>query len=430
SKRVEWLAAIGFATSSHIKTFDDIDDAIIYCEEWTERRDSLDYEIDGVVLKIDRVDFQNELGAISNAPRWAVAYKFPAKETTTTLNDIIVNVGRTGMIKPEAVLEPVEIGGVTVSQATLHNEDYIVSRDIRIGDTVVVKRAGDVIPQVVKAIPEARTGREKKWTMPHRCPACDSELIRLPGEADYYCVSSDCPAQFIRLLEHFASRDAMDIEGLGSRLSVMLVDEGLVSHLSDLYRLSEQELLTLDGFAVKRARNLLAGIDKSRHQSLSRLVLGLGIRHVGKTTAETIVSVFPSMKQLEAASVESLLEVDGIGQTIAESIVDWFAIEKNKRLIADLEELGVRMTAESADSSPGGGRFAGQAFVLTGSLTSMTRSEAGDRIKAEGGKVASSVSSKTDFVVAGAEPGSKLAKAKKLGIKVLDEDQFLQMLAD
>ncbi|MBT8401665.1 MAG: NAD-dependent DNA ligase LigA [Rhodothermia bacterium] len=430
SMRIEWLRNVGFATSAHIKTFRKIESVIAYCEEWTERRDDLNYEIDGVVLKIDRIEFQEELGAISNAPRWAVAYKFPAKEATTTLRDIIVNVGRTGMIKPEAVLEPVEIGGVTVSQATLHNEDYIVSRDIRIGDTVVVKRAGDVIPQVVKAIVEARSGDLPKWSMPARCPVCSSELVRLPEEADYYCVSSDCPAQFIRLLEHFASRDAMDIEGLGSKLSVTLVETGLVEHISDLYRLTEDDLLSLEGFAGKRALNLLSGIDRSRSQPLSRLLFGLGIRHVGKTTAEALVQAFPSMEELASAQVDDLLEVDGIGTVIAESVVDWFSVDKNKALVADLRDLGVRMTAIESEVAASTGRFSGLSFVLTGSLASMTRSEAADQIAAGGGKVSASVSGKTDYVVAGTQPGSKLEKARKLGVTVIREDEFLQMLAD
>ncbi len=431
STRMHWLRNVGFATSAHIETFRKLDSVITYCEEWTERREDLDYEIDGVVLKIDRIDYQDELGAISNAPRWAVAYKFPAKEATTTLTDIIVNVGRTGMIKPEAVLEPVEIGGVTVSQATLHNEDYIVSRDIRIGDTVVVKRAGDVIPQVVKSVADARSGDTPKWSMPAECPVCNSELVRLPDEADYYCVSSDCPAQFIRLLEHFASRDAMDIEGLGSKLSVTLVQTGLVEHISDLYRLAEEDLLVLEGFASKRVENLLSGIDRSRSQPLSRLLFGLGIRHVGKTTADALVRAFPSMDTLSSASLEDLLEVDGIGAVIAESVVDWFRIDKNKTLVADLRELGVRMTAFStsgADATPG--PLTGFSFVLTGSLESLTRSEAAERIAAAGGKVSSSVSGKTDYVVAGSEPGSKLEKARKLGVTVIREDEFLEMLAD
>ena len=430
SGRLQWLRQVGFAVNEHVKTFKDLGEVLRYCSHWTDRRDKLDYEIDGVVLKIDRLDYQNVLGAVSNAPRWAVAFKFPAKESTTTLLDIVVNVGRTGMIKPEAVLEPVEIGGVTVSRATLHNEDYILSRDIRIGDTVVVKRAGDVIPQVVKPIPEARSGTEKKWSMPKRCPECDSDLIRLPDEADYYCVASDCPAQFIRLLEHFASRDAMDIEGLGSKLSVVLVEKGLVTRLSDLYRIGLEDLLTLEGFAEKRARNLLSGIESSKARPLSRLLIGLGIRHVGKTTAELLAGEFPSIEDLASATVDGLTAVDGIGTVIAESIADWFALEKNKVLIRELERLGLRMRREDDHRSDGSGKLEDLSFVLTGTLASMSRTEASDRIVREGGRVTSSVSSKTNYVIAGDDPGSKLDKARELGIEVINEDEFLQMLAD
>ncbi|MEM2114304.1 MAG: NAD-dependent DNA ligase LigA [Candidatus Caldarchaeum sp.] len=270
---LQWLRRLGFPVNPHAQRLSHVDEAIAYCRQWTEARDTLDYEIDGVVLKIDHRPYQALLGNISNAPRWAIAYKFPAREATTRLRNIIVNVGRTGVVKPEAVLEPVEIGGVTVSQATLHNEDYVRKRDIRIGDLVVVIRAGDVIPQVVRPVIEVRTGAEIPWRMPERCPSCGSPLVRLPGEVDYYCLASDCPAQFVRLLEHFASRDAMDIEGLGSRVARQLAASGFVRRLSDLYQLRLEELLQLEGFAETRARNLLAAIEASKGRPLSRLLL-------------------------------------------------------------------------------------------------------------------------------------------------------------
>jgi DNA ligase (NAD+) len=359
-----------------------------------------------------------------------VAFKFPARESTTTLLDIIVNVGRTGMIKPEAVLEPVEIGGVTVSQATLHNEDYVVSRDIRVGDTVIVKRAGDVIPQVVGPVTGARKGSETSWSMPKSCPACATELVRLPDEADYYCVSSECPAQFIRLLEHFASRGAMDIEGLGSKLAATLAQTGLVQHLSDIYRLEPAQLLTLNGFARKKAERLLAGIHDSKRKGLARLLFALGIRHVGKTTAETLVPHFATIDDLSRATNEDLRAIDGIGDVIAESVVDWFRVATNQTLIRDLKELGVNTARLDEETTASAGRWSGLTFVLTGTLDTMTREEAKALIVGAGGKVSGSVSRNTNYVVAGREPGSKVDRAIRLDVPVLKEPEWLRMLND
>lgn len=426
-----WLASMGFATAAETERFEDVDSAARFCAAWNERRHLLDFEIDGVVLKVDSFSDQAVLGYVSNAPRWAIAYKFPAREATTRLNDIIVNVGRTGVIKPEARLEPVAIGGVTVSQATLHNEDYVLSRDIRIGDLVLVKRAGDVIPAVIKSLPEHRTGDERAWRMPRHCPECGSELIRLPDEADYYCVSTECPAQFIRHVEHFASRAAMDIDGLGSKLAVLLVRAGLISTLADIYRLSPAEVLQLDGFGDKKAENLLAGIEMSKSRPLGRLVFGLGIRHVGKTTAEVLVRQYDSIDALGAASREELKSVEGIGEVIAESVVDWFDVEDNRKLIEDLRSLGVNLTRmQSEDPAPQvRSPVSGKTFVLTGTLPTLTRAEAEELIKRAGGSTSGSVSSKTDYVVAGENAGSKLDKASQLGISVLSEDDLLALLA-
>ena len=421
------LSSLGFLTEKHSELCETIDDAIAYCTRWTEKRDDLDYEIDGVVLKIDDFEYQQVLGAVSNAPRWAIAFKFPARETTTVLNDIVVSVGRTGAIKPEAVLEPVGIGGVTVSKATLHNEEYIISRDIRIGDTVLVKRAGDVIPQVVKPIPSLRTGNEKIWRMPKRCPSCNTELVRLPGEADYYCMNSECPAQFIRLIEHYASRGAMDIEGLGSKLAVQLWEAGLIKNLADIYKLSLEELLVLEGFAEKKSMNLLDGIVTSKGRSLSRLLFALGIRYVGKTTAEIIVQSFPDIWTLASAPVDKLEEIEGIGPAIALSIADWFMIERNKSLIVQLETCGVnvkRLRTEYSGSNLSSS-ISGKSFVFTGTLSTLGRNEAQSLVKSVGGKVSSSVSKKTDYVVAGENPGSKHNKALDLGVSVLSEEEFL-----
>lgn len=432
-----WLRRFGFPTNGHTRRFEHLEDVVAYCLDWAEHRDdtegswSLDYEVDGVVLKIDDFRYQQLLGFISSAPRWAVAYKFPAREATTQLLGVICNVGRTGVIKPEAVLEPVEIGGVTVSQATLHNEDYIVSRDIRVGDTVVVKRAGDVIPQVVKPIPDARTGAEKPWTMPAACPACASTLVRLDDEADRYCINADCPAQFIRLLEHYASRGAMDIEGLGSKMAILLPEAGLVRHLPDLYELTLYALLTLDGFAEKKAQNLLAGIEASKHRPLSRLLFGLGIRHVGKDAAERLVTAHASLAELGAATQETLEAVDGIGPITAESVVDWFLQEENQHLVAELERHGVntrRLPEEAPLAAGTDSEVAGKTFVLTGTLPTLSRSEAAGRIKQQGGNVTGSVSKKTDYVVVGENPGSKYDKAQALGIAILDEAGLMALL--
>lgn len=430
SETLEWLGAMGFPINPHATRFEDIEDVVKYCAHWSENRDNLGYEIDGVVVKVDAFDAQDALGAVAHAPRWAVAFKFPAREATTVLLDIVVNVGRTGVIKPEAVLEPVGIGGVTVSQATLHNEDYILSRDIRIGDTVVVKRAGDVIPQVVAPVPAARTGEERMWSMPSRCPTCDTPLERLEGEVDYYCVASDCPAQFMRLVEHFVSRNAMDIEGFGTKLSIQLVDQGLVSTLDDIFRLDLPSLLSLEGFAEKKAVNLLAGINAARSRTLARLIFGLGIRHVGKTVAELLVTKFDSMDALAGATVEDLLAVDGVGQIIAQSVADWFAREHNLELVSDLKALGVNTSRlpEEAPPDVGDSPAAGKIFVVTGTLSGLSRSDAQNLIKAAGGKVTGSVSSKTDFVVAGQSAGSKLQKAQALGITVLDQAAFESLI--
>jgi len=419
------LEGLGFPLEEHSTRFETLEPLLDFCENWVERRDDLDYEVDGVVVKIDRHDYRDELGTIADAPRWAVAYKFPAREATTTLRDIEVNVGRTGAINPEAVLEPVEVGGVTVSQATLHNEDYIADRDIRIGDTVVVKRAGDVIPQVVRALPDARTGEEEAWSFPEHCPACGTELVRRPDEADYFCPNGECPAQFKRLVEHFVQRDAMDVEGLGERLSHRLVDIGLVRTLADLYRIGQEDLVPLEGFAEKSAQNLVEAVEASKDRALSRLLFALGIQHVGKTVAETIVKHYASMEALMEASIEELNDIDGIGPTIAESIVDWFEVPENRALVHDLAAEGVNTTrlpreapAEAADELP----LSGLTFVLTGSLPDRTRREASEEIERAGGTVTSSVSGNTDVLVAGANPGSKLDDARAEGAFTLTVD--------
>jgi DNA ligase (NAD+) len=419
---LDLLDGLGLPLEEHTKEFEDFGGVVAFCEHWVEHRDDLDYEVDGVVVKIDRHEYREELGTIADAPRWAVAYKFPAREATTTLKDIVVNVGRTGAINPEAVLEPVDVGGVTVSQATLHNEDYIVERDIRIGDTVVVKRAGDVIPQVVRVVTDARTGDEEPWSFPEQCPACGTELVRLPDEADHFCPNSECPAQFKRLVEHFVQRDAMDIEGLGERLCYRLVDLGLVETLADLYRIQKDDLTPLDGFAEKSAENLVTAIEASKDRPLSRLLFALGIPHVGKTVAETIVEHVASIDELADADSDRLLAIEGVGPKIAESIRDWFSVEENRALVDELKQVGVNVErkpheapAEAEETLP----LAGLTVVLTGSLPDRTRSEASEAIERAGANVTSSVSGNTDVLVVGENPGSKLDDARDEGATVL-----------
>ena len=428
---LEELAALegwGLPVNEHTVRFETIDEVIQFCESWVDRRDLLDYEIDGVVVKMDELEIQRKLGNVSNAPRWAIAFKFPARESTTILNGIEINVGRTGMITPEAVLQPVEIGGVVVSQATLHNEDYILDRDIRIGDTVVVKRAGDVIPAVVSAIPSARTGRELSWKMPKSCPSCGTTLVRLEEEADYYCTSAICPTQFIRLVEHFASRDAMDIDGLGSKLAIQLVEANLVHRLEDLYRLSTSDLLRLDGFAEKKAAKLLAGLMRSKDQTVARLLFGLGIRHVGKTVAEQIMSGFHTLHALSEASEDDLLALEGVGPVIAASVVDWFSHEENQATIVQLTESGVQVEAIRSEISENAKRLAGLTFVITGTLPTLGRKEAQELVKSHGGKVSSSVSSKTSYLVVGENPGSKAKKGVDLNIPILSESALRDLI--
>lgn len=425
------LGGLGFVVNEHVERLGGIDEVIRYCKNWEEKRDSLDYEIDGVVVKVDRKDFQAELGAVATAPRWAVAYKFAAREATTWLLDIALNVGRTGAIKPLAILDPVGIGGVTVSRATLHNADYIADRDIRIGDRVIVKRAGDVIPQVIGPVADVRTGEEQPWAMPDACPACGEPITRLDGEADFYCVSAACPAQTIRLVEHYASRGAMDIAGLGEKLAVQLVEADLVHALDDLYRLDADGLLALEGFKEKKVENLLRGIEASKQRPLRALLFGLGIRFVGATVAELLVRHHARLEDLAAATQDALESIDGIGPETARSVVEWFAHAPNRATVDALADLGVnteRLPSEPAASADEG-PLAGTTFVLTGTLPTLTRADAKQRIAAAGGTVTGSVSAKTDYVVAGENAGSKLQAARERDVPVIDEAALLDLLA-
>lgn len=426
------LGALGVPVAPDRARFEGIDEVAAFCERWAARRDDLDYEIDGVVVKVDRLDYQGVLGQVATAPRWAVAFKFPAREATTRLVAVEHNVGRTGVIKPLAHLDPVDVGGVTVSKATLHNTDYILSRDIRIGDRVVVKRAGDVIPAVVGPVAEARSGDETVYEPPTVCPECGRPLVRPEGEADLRHVDGGCPAQLKRAVEHWAARNAMDVDGLGKKGAFRLVDEGLIRDLPDLYRLAPDDLLPLEGFQEKKVARLLDGIEASKGRPLARLLFALGIRHVGETVARDLVAHHASLGELAAAPAESLEAIDGVGPIVAESVVAWFGDEANRETVRRLEALGVnthRQPGERvATAADAGAPLAGRVVVLTGTLPTLTRPEAKAQVEAAGGKVTGSVSKKTSLVVAGEAAGSKLDKARELGVPVASEADLLALL--
>ena len=421
------LESLGFPVEAHRQSFDDPAALAAFCADWAHRRDALDYEIDGVVVKVDRLDYQDVLGQVATAPRWAVAVKFPAREATTRLLDIEHNVGRTGVIKPLAILEPVEVGGVTVSKATLHNADYVTGRDIRVGDDVVVKRAGDVIPAVVGPVGAEPDRDRPPYVPPSVCPVCGRPLVRPEGGVDLRHAGGGCPAVLRRAVEHWVSRNAMDVDGLGTKIAATLVDEGFVEDLPDLYRLASRrdDLLALERFGEQKVENLLTGLEASKARPLARLLFALGIRHVGETVARDLVAHFETLAALAEADQEALEAIDGVGPVVAESVVDWFAEPQNQRTVAALREAGVnteRLPGErvAAVLDPGA-PLAGVAVVVTGTLPTLTRPEAKALVEGAGGKVTGSVSKKTGLVVAGEAAGSKLAKAEELGVPRVDE---------
>lgn len=424
---LEFYRSVGFRVNPHIMLLKDFDDVIKYCMSWREKRDSLPYEIDGIVIKVNSLRQQEMLGYTSKSPRWAIAYKFPAEQKTTVVKDIIVRVGRTGVLTPTAVLSPVRIAGSTVSRATLHNEDYIREKDIRIGDTVVIQKAGDIIPEVVEVIKEKRRGTEKKFEMPHRCPVCGSETVRLSGEAAYRCTGVSCPAQVARGIIHFASRDALDIKGMGPAVVSLLLSKGLIKDAADLYLLKKEEIMNLERMGEKSADNLIAAIEESKKRPLSRLIYALGIPFIGTKAASILAGAFGSMEKLQAAKYEDLIKIPEIGEKMAESILTFFAQSQTKDLIARLRIAGVNMTDETTNR--GALPMENMIFVLTGTLEKYSRKQAEELIQGMGGRVTSSVSKKTDYVIVGKDPGSKYDKAINLGIKVLDEQQFEQFLA-
>ncbi|MBI5879304.1 MAG: NAD-dependent DNA ligase LigA [Chloroflexi bacterium] len=427
---LNYLRALGFPVNADSKLCADVEEAIAYAERWLKARDTLNYEADGVVLKVNDFAQQAELGTVGKAPRWAVAFKQASQEAVTRLLEIKVNVGRTGVITPYAVLEPVRVGGVTIVNATLHNEDYIRANDIRIGDRVKVKRAGEVIPQITGPVLELRSGDETPFAFPTVCPSCAEALERAEGEAAWYCVNPLCPAQLVRQVEHFASRGAMDIEGLGEKLSVVFVEHGFLKDVADIYTLHKHsdELLEMEGFAEKRVENLMAAIEASKGRSLARLIYALGIRHVGGTIAELLAAHFDSLDALSKAKHEQLDEIRGLGDEIVTSIVDYFQHPAARKLIKKLAKAGVNPQA-APRAAAASGAFSGKTFVITGTLPSMSREDAGGFIKSHGGKVTDSVSKKTDYLVVGEAAGSKLDKARTLGVPTLSEDE-LRKLAD
>ncbi len=423
---LEFYREIGLRVNPHIVLLKNFQDVIDYCLGWADKRDTLPYEIDGLVIKVNSLEQQRMLGATAKSPRWAVAYKFPAEKKTTVIEDIIVRVGRTGILTPTAVLTPVRIAGSTVSRATLHNEDYIKDKDIRIGDTVVVQKAGDIIPEVVEVIKEKRTGKELEFRMPHRCPECGADAIRLPGEAAYRCTGVSCPAQIRRSIIHFASRDAMDIRGLGPAIVSLLLERGLIKDAADLYYLKREDIVPLERMGEKSAANLLSAIEKSKEQPLDRLIYALGIPFIGSKAASILADAFGSMTNLENAAYEELINIPEIGDKMAESIVTFFKQDQTRKLLSRLKEAGVNMEAEKKQEGPR--PLEGLTFVLTGTLERYTRQQATELIEKLGGRVAGSVSKKTDYVVVGQDPGSKYDKAVKLGIKILNEGQFEEMI--
>ncbi|PAE07353.1 DNA ligase (NAD(+)) LigA [Terribacillus saccharophilus] len=429
---LDYLEQLGFKTNKERRRCQTIEEVLAYVEEWSAKRRDLSYEIDGIVIKVDKREQQDELGFTARTPRWAIAYKFPAEEVTTKLYDIELNVGRTGVITPTALLEPVRVAGTTVQRATLHNEDLIREKDIRIGDTVVIKKAGDIIPEVVRVVTDARTGEEKEFHMPEHCPECGSETVRLEEEVALRCINPNCPAQLVEGLIHFVSRNAMNIDGLGEKVIIQLYRSELVHTIDDLYKLDRDALLDLERMGEKSADNLLKSIEASKDNSLERLLFGLGVRFVGAKAAKTLAQAFEIIDRLQQATVEELVAIDEIGEKMADSIYQHFQEDKVTQLIEELKAVGVNMTYKgikpqevTSDSI-----FSGKTIVLTGKMEALTRPEAKEKIEALGGIVTGSVSKKTDLLIAGEDAGSKYEKAEKLGIEIWDEARLIEALQE
>ena len=426
--KMDLLRELGFPVSKHFKVCQSIDEIFGVIEEWDELRHQLPYEIDGVVIKVNEDLYRDELGYTSKAPRWAIAYKFEAEQASTLLESITLQVGRLGKITPVAELKAVQLAGTTVKRASLHNEDEILRKDIRPGDTVVIEKAGEIIPQVLSVVNPDREDRSPSFSMPENCPACNEKLEKLDDEVAWRCINPQCPPQVRERIKHFASRDAMDIDGLGEAIVEQLIEADLISTYADLYKLDKKDLIPLERMAEKSAKNLIEAIQKSKQQPLERLIYAIGIRFVGKTVAKDLASNFKSMDRLMNASEEEMTQVDSIGPKIAESVKLFFGHEKNLQLIEHLRETGLNF--EMSESDVVSNVLENKKFVLTGSLPSLTRKQASELIEKHGGKTSSSVSSNTDFLLAGDSAGSKLNKAQKLGIPILDEEKFLDMIGE
>jgi DNA ligase (NAD+) len=424
SESLQALQSLRFRASSDWKLCNGIEEVISYCEAWDTKREKLAYAIDGVVVKVNSVGIQNELGFTSKSPRWAIAYKYAARQETTVVNDIIVQVGRTGTLTPVAVLEPVQIGGVTVSRSTLHNMDEVERLGVQIGDTVLVERAGEVIPHVLKVVKEGKN--RKPFRMPKECPVCHSKIHRVEGEVAYRCLNTACPAKRRESLIHFASRHAMNIDGLGEKIVDQLVEKEIVKDIAGLYALKLDDLSELERMGEKSAQNLLDEIAASKKNSLPRLIYALGIPFVGERTAQLLANRFSSLEELASAKEEELFEVEEVGPKVASGILEFFSVPVNRQLIKKLEKTGVRPTAEKRTVKSN--KLAGKSFVFTGSLANRTREEAGEIVQQHGGQVVGSVSKKTSYVVVGTDPGSKYDKAKELGVPILSEAEFEKLL--
>ena len=429
---LDWLHGLGFRINPENRPCRTLDEVQDYYQSWLERRHDLPYEADGVVVKVSSLDMQDQLGVVGREPRWAIAYKFPAEQAVTKLLHIGINVGRTGSLNPYAVLEPVVVSGATVQHASLHNEEDIHRKDIRVGDTVIVERAGEVIPQVVSPVLADRTGNEQIFLMPERCPECDTPVVKNEDDAMHRCPNPSCPAQFFELLKHFVSKGAADIDGLGERWCGILIDQGMVSDVADLYRQEKDRLLKLERMGDKLATRIIDNIEASKNRPLARMLFALGITHVGSEVADLLSQNYLGVTELSNTTEEDLTEIEGIGPKIAESILAWFRAPANRRVIEKLRSSGVRMEQDTLPTTvvaaSGAAPFAGMTFVVTGTLSAFSRSEAEGRIKGLGGKVTSSVTKKTSYVVVGESPGSKVANAEKLGTPILDEEGFLHLL--
>ena len=424
-KAIKVLQKAGFRVNPFVKKVENIEEVIRYCEELEKKRETLDYEIDGAVIKVNSLAKQKELGETTKHPRWAIAYKFAAKQATTKLKNIAIQVGRTGTLTPVAILDPVPVGGVTVSRATLHNFDELKRKDVKIGDSVLVERSGDVIPQVVKSIKEKRTGNEKARRIPKKCPICGSKIVHMKDEVAVRCPNRMCPARLKWRIKYYASRDAMDIDHLGESTIDKLIENDLIDNIADLYNLKKEDILTLEGFKEKSAQNLLDSIKRSKKQSLSRLIYGLGIRHVGKYAAQLLASQYNSIDKLAKIDIEELKEIHGLGDKTAEAIGTFFATEENIELINKLKNIGIKThEVVRTEDIP----LKGKKFVFTGGLQSLSRPDASDVVKQKGGIVSSSVSKDTDYVIVGEKPGSKYEKAKKMGIAIINEKEFRKLV--